>query len=390
MVHFLHFNIEQPTSFIQLKDSVSAGYSRTLLFFILVSVFALSSCAVTQPLDESAQKVQKYWPDLPVAPRFMHEGSLRFTNDITPKSQDEKFKEMITGPRDPTPAFLRPYDVVAQFGRIYISDSDAGLISVYDVPRRRYYRLGNRLQGQLVKPMGLALDEQSSLYVADMGSKSIKVYDFLGLYIRTFGEEDNLQQPMSVAVDKNSDRVYVVDNGGIDSDQHRVLVYDKKANLIQTIGKRGHEAGEFNLPTDAIVGGDGNLYVLDSGNFRVQAFDSKGNYLKHWGEAGSTFGQFGRPRSIAIDSVDNLYVTDMFFGNFQIFNPQGKLLLPIGKLNEIDQSGHYRLISGISVDETNRVYVVDQFFKKIDIYRFLSDAEGNDLALKWVKSQNNN
>ncbi len=219
MVYFLLLNLRVPASFLQLTVSLRAGYNLTLLFLILVFVLALSSCAVSPALDENAVKVQKYWPDLPVAPRFMHEGSLRFTNDLTPKDQAAKFKEMITGPRDPIPAFLRPYDVVAQFGRIYTSDTDAGLISVYDVPRRRYYRLGNRLKGQLVKPMGLSLDEKSNLYVADMGSKSIKVYDFLGLYIKTFGVEQNLQQPMSVAVDKNSDRVYVVDNGGIDSDQ---------------------------------------------------------------------------------------------------------------------------------------------------------------------------
>lgn len=361
-----------------------------LFCFLLAGfVFTLSSCAITPEAEKKESKVQKYWPDLPVKPRFMHEGSLRFTNDLTPANKTSRMRFLVTGQSDKKPAFLRPYDVVAQFGRIYISDSDAGIISVYDVPRHRYYRIGNRVEGKLIKPMGVALDAQSNLYVADMGSKTIKVYDFLGLHLKTFGTDENLQEPMSVAVDKKAERIYVVDNGGIDSNNHRVLVYDKNGDHIQTIGKRGHEPGEFNLPTDAIVGSDGTLYVLDSGNFRVQMFDNQGNHLAQWGAAGSDFGQFARPRSISIDNNENLYVTDMFFGNFQIFNRQGKLLLPIGKLGEFDQPGHYRLIAGISIDETDRVYVVDQFFKKVDIYRLLKDSEGNRLVKDWTSKNSN-
>ena len=343
-------------------------------------LMGLTACAVAPLNDDQAKSAQKYWPDLPLKPRYVHEGSLRFIDDVRVENQVSKLKQQIVGVEEKKSAFQRPYDVVAQFGRIYVSDSDAGLISVYDVPRHQFYQIGKRLAGKLFKPMGLALDSQSNIYVADIGSKSIQVFDFLGMHLRSFGEKDGLQQPISVAVDSKSEQVYVVDNGGIDSALHRVLVYDKQGTLIRTIGQRGHEAGEFNLPTDAVVGRDGTLYVLDSGNFRVQMFNPQGELINQWGSAGSGFGQFARPRSIGIDFNENIYVTDMFFGNVQVFNKQGQLLLPIGKLDDKDDAGNYRLISGITVDETQRVYVVDQFFKKVDVYRYLSGIEGEQLV----------
>ncbi len=101
-------------------------------------------------------------------PRFIHEASLRFEGDIEKKTQSSQIKALIQGAAKPVPAFNRPYDVVARYGRIYVSDPDASAISVYDIPRRRFYRLGLRLEGRLVKPMGIALDQQSNLYVADM------------------------------------------------------------------------------------------------------------------------------------------------------------------------------------------------------------------------------
>lgn len=146
------------------------------------------------------------------------------------------------------------------------------------------------------------------------------------------------------------------------------------------------ETGQFNLPTDAVTGLDGSLYVLDSGNFRVQQFDSEDQFVSSWGEAGSGFGQLARPRSIAIDDEQQLYITDMFFGNFQIFNQQGELLLPVGKINENDFPGNYRMISGISVDETRRVYVIDQLFKKLDVYRFLQNTESEQLLQQEISN----
>ena len=352
----------------------------------LLTIFLMAACS-HKPPPTGQPPGKTLWPQPPATPRYIHEASLRFREDIQAPDNERRVRSMVLGPQAMMRAFARPYDVASNYGRIYVSDIESALISVFDVPRRRFYRFGGRPEGRLIQPMGLALDARSNLYVADVGSRRVQVFDFLGLHLRTIGTANELQRPVSVAVDRDSGLVYVVDNGGIDSPQHRVVVYDSDGRLRRVLGARGDGPGQFNLPTDAVVGDDGTLYVLDSGNFRVQMFDSSGKFLGQWGSVGNGFGQFARPRSIAVDSQGHLYITDMFFGNFQVFNRHGDLLLPVGSIDDNNLPGRFRLISGISVDETQRIYVTDQLFRKVEVFRLLSEKEGRTLAREWAKQQ---
>jgi sugar lactone lactonase YvrE len=196
------------------------------------------------------------------------------------------------------------------------------------------------------------------------------IYDAEGQFLRTIGDDETLIRPSDVAVSPDGARVYVVDVGGVDSDQHRVQVFDAASGgLLKTIGTRGSEQGQFNLPVQATVSTDGTLYVVDKGNFRVQAFRPDGDFAFAFGTAGRFPGQFFSPKGIATDNDGNVYVIDTAFGNFQIFNSAGELLLIIGDRGESGAPANYLLPAGIDVDTDGRIYVVDQFFRKIDIFR---------------------
>ena len=196
------------------------------------------------------------------------------------------------------------------------------------------------------------------------------VYTRDGRFLRKIGGPKMFDRLSSVTVDSNGARVYVVDIGGVSSEQHRVRVFDAMSGThLFDFGKRGREGGEFNLPRDVAVGKDGRLYVVDGGNFRVQIFDAKGGYLQSFGSVGKQMGNFARPKEIAADAEGNVYVVDSAFGNFQVFNPDGELLLFAGERSERDAPGRYMLPSGIAVDEDGRVYVVDQWFRKVDVFR---------------------
>jgi DNA-binding beta-propeller fold protein YncE len=114
--------------------------------------------------------------------------------------------------------------------------------------------------------------------VADLGDHIVRVYDPLGMFIRRIGGPEDYLRPVDVAASATGERIYVVDNGGIDSTHHQIIVYDTEGYKLKTIGGRGSGPGEFNLPIQAAVAPDGTLYVLDAGNFRVQAFDSQGSF----------------------------------------------------------------------------------------------------------------
>ena len=182
------------------------------------------------------------------------------------------------------------------------------------------------------------------------------------------------ERPSHVDVDPEGQYAYVVDTGGVNTDLHRVRVFDiASGEHLHDIGERGTGPGQLNLPRDIAVGPDGRLYVVDGANFRVQVFNPDGSFVHSFGSIGVYPGQFSRPKGVGIDpqgNVDgNLYVADAAHGNFQIFNPDGELLMFIGARSESPEPARYMLPAGIAIDEDGRVYMIDQFFRKIDVFR---------------------
>ena len=288
------------------------------------------------------------------------------------ESNAERLKRTLTGAKLPDQVFIKPFDIATRNGNIYVTDTMASVVHVFNLPRRRYFYFGFRFEGTLRKPTGIALDDTGNVHVVDTQNHQVITYDHLGLFQQKFGNSDLLSRPVNLAVDSQSERIYVVDNGGVDSANHRIAVFDLSGQFLFHIGTRGHAPDTFNQPADVVVASDGTIYVLDAGNFRIKHFNQQGTLLDSWGEIGRHFGSFARPRHLAIDAQDRLYVTDAFFGNIQIFQADGKLLLPIGEPSAENLPGRYGLIAGISVDETGRIYTIDQLHNKIDVYRPLN------------------
>lgn len=311
----------------------------------------------------------------PEQPRFVHEAVLRDGDSVRRETEQDRMQRLLVG-KDPTAdKLLKPLGVASRGGLIYVSDTEARRIAVFDARRRRFFTFGFRFEGELRKPAGIAVDDAHNVYVADVSRKTVIVFDAYGLYQRTIGSEQVFTRPTGVAVSPSGDRVYVVDAAGVESDAHKVVAFDPAGNRLFELGPRGEAPGKFNLPVDAAVARDGTLYVLDSGNFRVQVFDRDGKFVRAFGSVGSAPGQFARPRGIAVGPDGHVYVSDAVFNNVQVFTPQGELLLAVGSRSASDAPGQFRLMAGISVDETNRLYAVDQYFRKVEVIRRLTDDE---------------
>lgn len=350
------------------------------LLQIVLAVALLASCA-QPPQAPTKPKAPALWPAPPEQPRYIYAGVLRNAQSVPDDSEQSRMKRLLTGAEDNLSSFRKPLAVAAAGGRVYVSDTEGRRIFVFDIPRRRTFAFGFRFEGELKKPAGLALDQAGHVYVVDSTARRLIVYDALGLFLRAIDGREWVR-PTGVAVDRQGERIYIVDTGGVESLSHRVFVYGRDGKKIQVIGTRGGGPGQFNLPVDAAVGADGTLYVLDAGNFRVQAFDPAGRHLRSFGSIGNGLGQFARPRGIAVDDDGNVYVSDASFGNVQVFNPQGELLIPLGRSGNEDEPGRYLLPAGVAVDEAGLVYIVDQFFHKVEVLRRLSDAEGKRLVLE--------
>ena len=337
----------------------------------------LAGCAGTR----SAPALHPYWPKPPDPARFIYESAIRTELDISNETKGDAFRNALAGsnPRAAL-AFKKPYDVAARNGRILVSDSGGEVVHLFDVPQGQLFRIGRGEKGKLQQPSGVTIDNQGNIYVADVKAKHVNMYNPVGHFVRTLGSKELFAKPADIAVNKAGDRIYVVDLGGIDSDKHRVTVFNPEGKVLFTFGKHGNGFGDLHLASHIEIGPDDNVYVLDAGNFRVQVFDADGKFLRTWGKAGVNIGDFARPRGLAIDSEGNVYVTDGTFGNFQIFNPQGQLLMWIGNTGQENKPGQYALPAGIAVDETNHVYVVDQLYTKVEVFRRLTQEESDRLA----------
>ena len=342
---------------------------RLLREILLVCAVLASAACQSADVVVEAETGQLLYPEPPETTRYRYVFELRKSTDIQPLSSTDKLLELATNTTSMEYRFLKPFGIAARAGRVFVSDSLLKVVHVYDVPRRRYFQFGLRREGALKQPLGLDVDQHNQVYVADGIARRVIVFDTLGLYLRDIGgETNNFAHPIAVACNKAGDRVYVLDNPGIDSDQHRVLMFDGEGAYLGTIGRRGSAPGEFNLPRDLTVGPDGTLFVLDGGNFRVQAFDPDGNFLFAWGAAGNRPGQFARGRAIATDDAGHVFVTDATFGNIQIFTDQGQLLMAMGRVGYDDLPGNFAMIAGIAADELGQVYAVDQVFKRVSIF----------------------
>ncbi len=348
---------------------IGSRAGKGLLWVAIMSVM-LGACAEIQNPSDARSSAPLLFPPPPDQPRFAYERTIYSAADVVPDSGDSALRRLVTGESRSGEGLAKPYAIAVHKGRIFVSDSAERFVKVFDWPQGRFFRIGEDDPGRLLKPLGIDIDQNGNLFVADATLRAVLVYNRDGKYLRKIGGENMFDRLSSVTVDPNGARIYVVDIGGVQSENHRVRVFDALSGKhLFDFGRRGKEPGEFNLPRDIAIGKGGQLYVVDGGNFRVQVFGHDGTYRNAFGTVGRQTGNFARPKEIATDRDGNVYVADAAFGNFQVFSADGDMLMFIGTRSEVDGPARYMLPSGIFVDEDGRIYFVDQWFRKIDVYR---------------------
>jgi sugar lactone lactonase YvrE len=245
-------------------------------------------------------------------------------------------------------------------GRLYISDSNAGRILVRD----EQGRLVSTKRG-LRSPLGLAVNPQGLIYVAEKGTGSVSVFlpnwSLLGKLGKGDGE---FILPNHIALDPNgAGRVFVSDSAA-----HLVKVFDPSGRKIAEFGGFGTAPGFFDFPTGIHVDRTGEIFIADQNNGRIQVFDAGLQYLRSFGKLGGMLGgsMFGRLQGILGDGQGRLYLADAFHGEIRVFDTQGTAISTIGSFG--DGPGELSRPVGLAIDRNNRLLVVSSGNTRVDFF----------------------
>ena len=176
--------------------------------------------------------------------------------------------------------------------------------------------------GELIWPVGIAIDSDENIYIADEWMNRISIFTNSGHFLRNWSTQGDgeFNRTSGIALDLNDD-VYVVD-----SLNHRARKFTKDGEYILQFGSFGDGPGELNAPWGVAVGDEGSVYVADHKNHRVQKFDANGEFVASFGSYGKGKGQLNRPSDVAVDPDGDVYVCDWGNDRVQVFASDGRFI----------------------------------------------------------------
>jgi DNA-binding beta-propeller fold protein YncE len=251
-------------------------------------------------------------------------------------------------------------------GRVVVADPPAHAVHVLDFKGKTSFRIQGGKDRRLQTPAGVAADSLGNIYVSDSDRGMILVYDNLGRFRHYLGKikgEAYFERPAGIAVDGPSGRIYVADSA-----RNAVFVLDLRGAVVGSFGDKPHSSGraEFSKPTGVVFAG-GQLFVLDSFGSRVQILDGQGNLLRQVRTPNDNHSPPDHA-GLAIDSAGNLYVSDEVEGKVRVYSQEGKLVGVFGRPGS--KTGEFSRPLGLWADARDRIYVADSNNRRIQVFQF--------------------
>lgn len=233
-------------------------------------------------------------------------------------------------------------------------------------------------------PSALALDDEGNLYVADTGNHRVRKISKEGQVSTVAGDGEagfadgpalaaRFNAPVGVAVDKEGN-VYVADTY---NDRVRLVTKDGQVRTLAGAGTPGHADGPasaalFDTPCAVAVDKDGNVYVADTGNHRLRKVSKDGQVttlLFNWqarpGEPPEAPpGEVTRPAGLALTHDGFLYVTQLDRGRVVQIAPDlsARVIAGRGGSGFADGEGRearFNQPAGVAVARDGSLYVAD-------------------------------
>ena len=246
---------------------------------------------------------------------------------------------------------------------------------------------GTGSAARFYEPFGIAVDSSDNLYVSDAGNSTIRKIAPGGVvttlagsagmagYADGTGSAARFKIPLGVAVDSNGN-VYVAEQGNFTI--RKITSAGVVTTLAGTAGNVGSADGtgaaaSFNLPAGVAVDSGGNVYVADYANDIIRKITPGGVVTTLAGvpsSPGSSDGtgssaSFSVPTGVAVDAAGNVYVTEQKGDTIRKVTAAGVVTTLAGTptiygdTNGTGATALFDAPDGIAVDSSGNLYVAD-------------------------------
>jgi len=284
----------------------------------------------------------------------------------------------------------RPIGVaVGDAGRTYVGDGESGSVTAFGPDWQPLFQLGQGA-GEFRLPNDLAVDAATgNIYVADSEAQQIKVYDAAGAFQQSFGGQGNgdgqFNFPVGVVVDAGARQVLVADQLN-----YRIQVFDTAGNFLYCFGAHGSQAGKFNTPQGVAIDGRSRVYVADSLEGRIQVLDRNGDFVGYIGDFGQAPGQLRIPMGMVIDPSNRLFIAAANNARLEVFgldtfaDPETILPAvfhlesnPIDRATSTDRIAGYLEVPGYSLDPVVPGAIAANGVSAVAVSITAADHDGN-------------